>query len=443
MATFIEMPKLSDTMKEGVLHSWLKKEGDAIEPGMALAEVESDKANMEMEAYESGTLRAILVKAGETVKIGTPIAIIGEADEDISALLNKAKGGVAAAPAAAAKANGAVPAAAAVAAPAGALVARGEGERVLASPLAKKIAASMGLDIASIAGSGPHGRVIRADVEKAQSAGTAAPVAVAAAAPAAAAPAAKAAPKGPEPKKALIGGGALGGKLEPATKIDFADQKLSTMRGVIARRLLESKTTIPHFYVSMDVAMEKAEEMRGQLKDLGYKVSVNDLVVKAAALALTKYPGVNASFQGDTIRQYAHIDIGVAVSIDDGLLVPVVRRANLKGLQAINEEVRDLATRARSRKLSPEEFTGATFSISNLGMYGVAEFGAIVNPPEAAILAVGGVLDQPVVRNGQVVPGRIMRLTLSADHRVIDGALAAEFLREVKTNLENPLTLAL
>lgn len=451
MASFIDMPKLSDTMTAGVLLNWLKKEGDSVNPGDALAEVESDKANMEMEAYESGVIRKILIQAGESVKVGTPLAILAEdEEEDISELLGKVAGAPSSmAPASAVKADAPAPAAEEPAAAEPAPVVRADGERILASPLARKVAGEFGIDLARVAGTGPRGRIVRADVEKAKADGSAkaAPAsAVKADAPAPAPAAAASAPapaSSSEPRRALIGQGSLGGKLEPATKAGHDDQPLSQMRSVIARRLLESKTTIPHFYVSMDVDMAKAEEMRGQLKDLGFKVSLNDMVIKAAGLSLSRFPQVNASFQSDRIRVFHNIDIGVAVSIPDGLIVPVVRRANLKGLQAISDDVRDLASRARSKKLAPEEFSGATFSISNLGMYGVSDFLAIINPPEAAILAVGAVLDKPVVRGTQVVPGRIMSLTLSADHRVVDGALAAEFLKDIKTNLENPLTLAL
>jgi pyruvate dehydrogenase E2 component (dihydrolipoamide acetyltransferase) len=458
MASIIDMPKLSDTMTAGVLLNWLKQEGDTVEPGDAIAEVESDKANMEMEAYDAGVIKKILAQPGDSIEVGKPIAILAEDDDDdISDLLKEIEsggGGSSAAPkeeapkeeskAAESKPAPAPKAAASVPAPAPAPVAAPatSGGRLTASPLARKMAQNEGLDLSLIAGTGPNGRVIKRDIEKAKADGTGRPQATASAA-ACSAPAAAPAKKFPTPRAAQIGGGSLGGEITPATQGNYEDKPLSQMRSVIAKRLLESKTTIPHFQVTMDIAMEECERLRGQLKNAGYRVSLNDLVMKGTAIALTKFPMVNASFQGDKIRVYNQIDIGVAVSIEDGLIVPVVRATNLKGLSAISNEVRDLAKRARSRELQPQEFSGATFTISNLGMFGVSDFTAIINPPESAILAVGGVHDVPVVRKGEVVPGRIMKVTLSADHRVIDGAMAAEFLQELKQILENPLTLAL
>ena len=435
--TKVVMPKLSDAMETGKIIKWLKKEGDRIAGGDILAEVETDKADVEMEAFGAGVLRKILVPAGESAAIGALIGVIAEPGDDIAAV-------VASAPASAGSGTGAaapkavpsaVPAprpapvtpapapvapaarpAAAVGAPAPvpAGIRQGsQGGRVKASPLAKKIAAQAGVDLRLIQGSGPGGRIIRRDVEAAGSGAGAA-----AAMPAAVRPAAVA--------------GA-----------EFEDVPLTQIRAAIARRMPLSKGPVPHFYVSSEVAMDRAWELREELNALEGqpKISVNDFVIRACALALLKHPGVNASLQGDAIRVYHRAHIGVAVALDDGLITPVLRDCHAKPLAQIAVEARDLVERARNRKLRAPELSGATFSISNLGMFDVAEFSAIINPPEGAILAVGSVRRVPVVEESGLGVGRRMMLTISCDHRVMDGAMGARFLQDVKRLLEEPLRL--
>ena len=432
--TKVVMPKLSEAMESGKIIKWLKKEGDRIQGGDILAEIETDKADVEMEAFGAGVLRKILVPAGDTVPIGALIGVIADPADDISALLASAPaGGVGAgsvapktplraepAPAPPPRPAGATPSAApmsvvrpaaVVSAPAPAAatgVTQGpQGGRVKASPLAKKIAAQAGVDLKLIQGTGPGGRIVRRDVE---AAGVAvAPTAVAAAV------------TGPE----------------------FEDLPLSQIRAVIARRMPLSKAPVPHFYVTSEVAMDRAWELREQLNTLEGqpKISVNDLVIRACALALLQHPGVNASLQGDAIRVYHRAHIGIAVALDDGLITPVLRDCHAKPLAQIAVEARDLAERARNRKLRAQELSGATFSISNLGMFDVAEFSAIINPPEGAILAVGSVRRVPVVDDSGLGVGRRMAITISCDHRVMDGAMGARFLQDVKRLLEEPLRL--
>lgn len=439
MATVIEMPKLSDTMESGDILAWQKKEGDKLSAGDAIAEVQTDKAAMDLEVFEDGFLRKILVPAGTKAPVGKPIAILtAKADDDIADVLAKLNGGGAGskaepkaadkkaeAPASATASSS--PAAPAAAAPAPSAPAPDSGGRLFASPLAARMAAEHGLDLRKISGSGPEGRVIKRDIEAAIASGSARAGAPAAAPMAA--PAAKGAPSA----------------MPAAKPVAYGEQAVSTMRGVIAKRLLESVNGIPHYYVSMDVDMDAAWDARERLKAAmpDAKISFNDMIIKASALALRRWPMVNSSWRGDKIAVHDRVDISVAVSIDDGLITPVVRDADRKGLLAISNEVRDLATRARSLKLKPNEYTNGTFTVSNLGMFGVSEFTAIINPPEAAILAVGGIRDEAVVKNGAVVPGRRMKLTVSSDHRLIDGALAAQFLKSIKDALENPLVLAM
>jgi len=442
--TKVVMPKLSEAMESGKIIKWLKKEGDRIQGGDILAEIETDKADVEMEAFGAGVLRKILVPAGDTVPIGALIGVVADPADDISALVASAPAGGAGAgsvaqktplraepapapPAGAASAvappprpAGATPSAApasvvrpaaVVSAPALAVatgVTQGpQGGRVKASPLAKKIAAQTGVDLKLIQGTGPGGRIVRRDVE-------AAGVGVA---PAAAA----AAVTGPE----------------------FEDLPLSQIRAVIARRMPLSKAPVPHFYVTSEVAMDRAWELREQLNALEGqpKISVNDLLIRACAQTLLKHPGVNASLQGDAIRVYHRAHIGIAVALDDGLITPVLRDCHAKPLAQIAVEARDLAERARNRKLRAQELSGATFSISNLGMFDVAEFSAIINPPEGAILAVGSVRRVPVVDDSGLGVGRRMAITISCDHRVMDGAMGARFLQDVKRLLEEPLRL--
>src|SRR6267142_1597577 len=444
----VVMPKLSDAMESGKIIKWLKKEGDRIQGGDILAEVETDKADVEMEAFGPGVLRKILVPAGETAPIGALIGVIAEPGDDIAALVASALAGGAGAGSAAQKtplraepaptppagaASAAPPAprpapatptsapAAPVAPPATVVSApaavsaglgqSGQGGRVKASPLAKKIAAQAGVDLRLIQGSGPGGRIIRRDVE---AAGSSTGSATAAAA-----------------MPAAVAGA------------EFEDVPLTQIRAAIARRMPLSKAPVPHFYVSSEVAMDRAWELREQLNALEGqpKISVNDFVIRACALALLKHPGVNASLQGDAIRVYHRAHIGIAVALDDGLITPVLRDCHAKPLAQIAAESRDLAERARNRKLRAPELSGATFSISNLGMFDVAEFSAIINPPEGAILAVGSVRRVPVVDDAGLGVGRRMMLTISCDHRVMDGAMGARFLQDVKRLLEEPLRL--
>ena len=448
--TKVVMPKLSEAMETGKIIKWLKKEGDRVQGGDILAEIETDKADVEMEAFGAGVLRKILVSAGEKAPVGTLIGVIAEPAEDIAAALVSAPipagagagaaGGASArndtrsappaapapapsAPAPAAPATvpsvsrPAAVSAGAVGIPAPALtastaVATG---RVKASPLAKKIAAQTGVDLRLIRGTGPGGRIIRRDVEAATVTVATAPVTVAAA-----------------PVTAPIVPG-----------VEYEDRPLSQIRAAIARRMPLSKAPVPHFYVTSEVAMDRAWELREELNALEGqpKISVNDFVVRACALALLKHPGVNASFQGESIRVWHRAHIGIAVALEDGLITPVLRDSHAKSLAQIAVEARDLAERARARKLRATELSGATFSISNLGMYDVTEFSAIINPPEGAILAVGSVRRVAVVDDAGLGVGRRMALTLSCDHRVMDGAMGARFLQDVKRLLEEPLRL--
>jgi len=425
--TKVVLAKLSPTMEEGTIVKWNKKEGDAIKVGDVLAEIETDKANMEMEALGDGILRRVLVPAGGKAPVGALIGVIAGPDEDISAML-AAAAAAATAPAPAAPAPAAVVAAPApppppapVAATAQ-LVVSNNGGRVKASPLARSIAAHQNIPLTAVAGSGPGGRIIKRDVEA--YALSPRPAARVAAFPAPAETRAAAAAT-PQPT--------------PGQEIP-----LSNMRKTIAKRLSESKFTAPHFYVTVEVDMDAAVGLREQLvRGENVKVSFNDLIIKACARALTRFSSVNASWAGDKIVTHAEVHIGVAVSVPDGLIVPVVRNADRKAVIDISREVKDLAARARDRKLRPEEFMGSTFSISNLGMYDVTEFTAIINPPESAILAVGAVRKVPVVVNDQLAVGHRMKVTMSADHRVVDGALAAQFLAEVRRLLENPVSLFL
>ena len=425
MATNILMPALSPTMTEGNLARWLKQECERIKAGDVIAEIETDKATMEVEAVDEGILGRILVPAGtQGVKVNDVIAVLVEAGEAVPAAGAVPKATPAAAPAPAAPAPVAVASVAIAPVPASASA---SGDRVFASPLARRMAVQAGLDIGQIAGSGPNGRIVKADVDAALSRGPA-PVATAApalaAAPRPAAPAAITAPHTAVPN--------------------------SSIRKVIARRLAESKATIPHFYVSTDVEIDALLKIRADLNARSpkdgpgaYKLSVNDLVIKATAVTLRRFPNVNAMWTEDAILQLHDVDISVAVSIPDGLITPIVKNADIKGLAAISTEMKDLAARAKSGKLKPEEFQGGGFSISNMGMYGVRDFAAIINPPQAGILAVSAGEQRPVVKNGALAIATVMTLTLSVDHRVIDGALAAEFLQALKRNIEDPLSLML
>jgi pyruvate dehydrogenase E2 component (dihydrolipoamide acetyltransferase) len=423
MATNILMPALSPTMTEGTLARWLKKEGDQVKAGEIIAEIETDKATMEVEAVDEGILGKILVPGGTAgVKVNDVIAVLVEPGEAVGAT-------PAAKPAAAPAPSAAPVAVAAPAAPA--QVAPAPGDRAVASPLAKRMAQQAGLDLSAIQGSGPNGRIVKSDVEAVLAKGAAPKPAPAAQAPAAAL---KAPP-------APVNLAALG----PHTAVPH-----STMRKVIARRLSESKATVPHFYVSMDIELDALLKLRGQLNAASpkdgpgaFKLSVNDMVIKAAAVTLRRLPKVNASWTDEAAILYDDVDISVAVSIPDGLITPIVRKADHKGLAAISNEMKDLAARAKAGKLKPEEFQGGGFSISNMGMYGVRDFAAIINPPQAGILAVSAGEQRPVVKDGALAIATVMTCTLSVDHRIVDGALAAEWIAEFKRIVENPLSLML
>ena len=450
MAEKFLMPKLSPTMEEGQIARWVKSEGDAFEANETLAEVDTDKATMEMTALSGGTLLKILKGAGDTAALGEPIAIIGKAGEDISALLSEvASNGKK--EASAASAGGAAPAPAKETAqpteqPAPSTTIEKPQEqqlektseetpapredtqarkpeppangRMIVSPIAARMAADNGIDLRSISGSGPNGRIIKRDIEEALAGGG------------------KAKPAAAKP-------------FTPSTIVGaspYRDEAASKMRQVIASRLVESIGPVPTFYLTVEIEMDNVLATRKQINanlDEDSKISVNDIIVKAAAMALMKHEWVNASYQDKTVRFYEQADIGVAVAIDEGLITPVVRGANLKGLAEISAEIKDLAGKAKAKKLQPEEYTGATFSISNLGMMGIKEFTAIINPPEAAIIAIGGANPTPVVRDGEIVVRSIMNVTMSCDHRVVDGATGAKFLQTFKQMLESPAMMLL
>jgi pyruvate dehydrogenase E2 component (dihydrolipoamide acetyltransferase) len=413
------MPRLSDTMTEGVIGQWVKQEGDEVRRGDVLAEIETDKATMELEAYDNGVLTKVLVPAGETVPIGRPIALIGE--EPGQAAAGSAAPPSAAPPSAAEATQPAPPRPETPPEPAAPGPTAGTAIRT--SPLARAIARDHGLDLTTVRGTGPGGRIVRADVEAAVAAHDTAP-----AAPSSAAPAPAAAP----------------GVAPVATATDDVEEiPLTAVRRVTARRLAES-TTVPHFDLTTVVDAGALLAFRAQVNERlapGPRVSVTDLLVRACAVTLREYPQLNSSWGEDKILRHRRVHIGVAVALDEGLIVPVVRDADRKSVGEISAEIRALAERARAGRLSPDEFTGGTFTISNLGMYGIDHFTAVLNPPEAAILAVGSTTPEPVVRDGVVVPGTTMRLTLSIDHRVSDGAVGAAFLRELRNRLEEPLRI--
>ena len=441
------MPKLSPTMEEGQIARWLKKEGDKVAMGEPLAEIDTDKATMEMQALAEGVLRKIIIGEGESAPLGQPIAIIGSADEDISSLLAEAPAAAPAQqesapkpqpePAPAPAAQPAPPQAAAAAAARSANTSAGNANgrqsasapvgnapsgRMIVSPLAARMAAESGLDLRSVQGSGPGGRIIKKDIEAALSQPKAAP-------------SAQKYPRAVEPAQFQ--------PAEVAAASAYRDEPATQIRQTIAKRLVTSLGPVPHFFLTTDIEMDRAAEMRRGINalDPDLKISINDIIIKVTAAALIQHPEVNASFQEKFIRYYEHADIGVAVAIEDGLITPVVRAADQKSLSQIAAEVRELAERARSKRLKPEEYTGATFSISNLGMFGIDEFTAVINPPEGAILAIGAMTAKPVVRDNEIVIRQIMRVTMSCDHRVIDGATGAKFLQTFKKILENPLYL--
>jgi len=456
MITKVIMPKLSDAMETGKVIKWLKKEGEAVKGGDVLVEVETDKANVEVEAFGSGVLRKILIAEGSQVPVGDLIGVIADPTDDISSVAATPARPAPAAPApgaAAAPAPRPAPVAAPAAppsagplpamesyqsvpatttvvpmAPAAVASASPAGGRVKASPLARKIAGQTGVDLRLIQGTGPGGRIIRADVEAARTAPR--PVA---APPAAAAAAGR--PQAVPARPAFV--------VPPRPEAEYEDVPMSAMRAAIAKRMPMSKAPVPHFYVTSEVDMDAAWALREQLNGLDGqpKVSVTDMVIKGAALALLKNPGVNAQLNGQAIRVHHRAHIGIAVALEQGLITPVLRDCDVKPLGRIALESRDLAERARGGKLRAQEMSGATFSISNLGMFDVEEFSAIINPPEGAILAVGSVLQKPVVDDGEIRVGRRMKMTISCDHRVMDGAMGARYLQDLKRLLEEPLRL--
>lgn len=420
MDEVVLMPRLSDTMTEGVIASWQKNVGDTVKKGEVLADIETDKATMELESYKDGILLYQGAKAGEKILVNDLLCIIGKDGLDVAAIVAAVKAGAGSAAPKEAPATPSVltpiePVVAATAAVEQTVVNSG---RIFASPLAKRIAAEKGIDLKYVKGSGDNGRITKIDIDQYVPSTTVA----------AAAPAVKSA--APVVSNAVAG------------QVSFTDVPVSQMRKVIAKRLSESLFTAPHFYLTMQIDMDAAIAARTKINEVAsVKVSFNDLVVKATAMALKKHPKINSSWMGDFIRYNDHINIGVAVAVDEGLLVPVVRFADGKSLSQIGAEVKDFAQRAKDKKLQPSDWEGSTFTISNLGMFGIDQFTAIINPPDACILAVGGISQEPVVKNGQVVPGNIMKLTLSCDHRVVDGATGAAFLQTLKQLLEEPVRM--
>lgn len=418
-ATVITMPKMSDTMQEGTISAWLKKVGDVVKSGEIIAEVETDKATMELESYEDGTLLYIGVQAGESVAVDGVIAVIGEKGADFEKLLKVQSSAPTPAPAEIKTESPAAPVKAettvAVAAPASAPVVSpgSEGDRVKASPLAKKIAEDKGFDIRQISGSGEGGRIVKRDIENFVPA--AAPVAAAA--------------------TPIVSGPVLGQE-------SFREEKVSQMRKVIAKRLAESKFGAPHFYLTMEINMDKAIEARKSMNEISpVKISFNDFVIKACASALRQHPKVNSSWLGDKIRYNDHIHIGMAVAVEEGLLVPVIRFADSLSLSQISTQAKTLGGKAKNKELQPKDWEGNTFTISNLGMFGIDEFTAIINPPDACILAVGGIKETVIVKDGQMKIGNLMKVTLSCDHRVVDGAVGSAFLLTLKGLLEDPVRI--
>jgi len=423
MEEVVLMPRLSDTMTEGVIAGWNKNVGDAVKKGDVLADIETDKATMELESYKEGILLYQGAKAGEKIQVNDLLCIIGKEGFDINAVLNAAKAGGTSAPVASTeKTAEEKPQAAAEPAPQAVAAEIVNDGRILASPLAKKMAEEKGIDLRYVKGSGDNGRITKTDIDNYV------PSVQPKAAPAPAAEEAKSSK--PAPVAA------------PAGQVSFDEVPVSQMRKTIARRLSESLFTAPHFYLTMSIDMDACVAARAKINEVAKtKISFNDMVLKAVAVALKQHPKVNSSWLGDKIRYNHHINIGVAVAVDEGLLVPVVRFADTKSLSQIGAEVKDFAQKAKDKKLQPADWEGSTFTISNLGMFGIDEFTAIINPPDACILAVGGIAQAPVVKNGQIVPGNVMKVTLSCDHRVVDGATGAAFLQTLKSLLEEPLRM--
>jgi pyruvate dehydrogenase E2 component (dihydrolipoamide acetyltransferase) len=414
MAEIVRMPKMSDTMTEGVVAKWHKKVGDAIKPGDVVAEIETDKATMEFESYQAGTLLYIGIEEGKGAPVDAILAILGKPGEDFAGLLKEAntsapaKETVAPTTAAPTPVPAPVPSVTAATAPPAQVLSASSDSRLKASPLAKRLAIERGIDLRHVMGSGDHGRIVKRDIDwfkKGQFVSSGLPV-------------------------------------SGLTSESFEEVPVSQMRKTIARRLSESKFSAPHFYLTIGIDMDAVMAARESINAVtGSKVSFNDFVIKAAAAALRQHPKVNSSWLGDKIRINHHVNIGVAVAVEEGLLVPVVRFADTKTLRQINAEVKSYAAKAKDKKLQPADWEGNTFTISNLGMYGIEEFTAIINPPDACIMAVGGIIQKPVVKNGQIVAGNEMKVTLSCDHRVVDGVSGSEFLRTFKGLLENPVVL--
>ncbi len=408
MAVVIRMPKMSDTMTEGVIVAWHKKEGDTVKPGDILADVETDKATMELENFEKGILLHIGIKEGQAVPIDAVIAVVGAAGEDYKALIEAPK---AASAAESLKAETNATEAIIVEKVSSDVVAvlNSDDSRIKASPLAKSIAKEKGIALNSLVGSGENGRIVKRDLENIQS-------------------------------SSVKGSAYIGGSLSES----YDEIPVSQMRKTIARRLLESKNGAPHFYLTIDINMDRVMESRKNINAGGeFKISVNDFIIKACAEGLTKHPMVNSSWLGDKIRVNHHVNVGVAVAVEDGLLVPVVRFANTKKLSQISKEVKEFAQKAKDKKLQPSDWEGNTFSISNLGMFGIEEFTAIINPPDACILAVGATRETVIVKNGEFKVAQMMKVTMSCDHRVVDGATGAAFLNTLKSLLEDPIRIIL
>lgn len=421
MEEVVLMPRLSDTMTEGVIASWVKNVGDTVKKGDVLAEIETDKATMELESYKNGKLLFQGAKAGEKILVNDLLAIIGEDGLDVNAIVASLKGGSQPAAASTTAPEAPKPAAASApaAAPATAAPAVVNEGRIFASPLAKKVAAEKGIDLKYVKGTGDNGRITKSDIDNYTPTAAPAPVA------------APAATTTSTPVASV-----------PAGVVSFDEVPVSQMRKVIAKRLSESLFTAPHFYLTMSINMDAAIVARNKMNESAKsKISFNDMVLKATALSLKQHPKINSSWLGDKIRTNHHVNIGVAVAVDEGLLVPVVRFADGKSLSQINAEVKDFAQKAKDKKLQPSDWEGSTFTISNLGMFGIDEFTAIINPPDACILAVGGISQEPIVKNGAIVVGNIMKVTLSCDHRVVDGATGAAFLQTLKSLLEEPVRM--
>jgi len=438
MAIEIFMPALSPTMEKGTLAKWLVKEGDKVVSGDVIAEIETDKATMEVESIDDGTVAKILVAEGtDEVPVGKLIALLAEEGEDVADVevpsgdAPKAEAKAEAEPAPAAKQEAAPAPEKAAPTPVNGQITDAEtGDRIKASPLAKRIAKQEGLDLAAVTGSGPHGRIVKRDVEAALEGGAAnaAPASAPASAPAAATAAAAT-------------------EYGPHDDIPYREERLSGMRKVIAKSLTESKTSVPHFYLTIDCEMDKLmaqrKELNAKLAESGVKLSVNDFIIRATALALKKVPAANVQYAGDKMYWYERADISVAVAVDGGLVTPVVRGADQKGLADISTDMKDLAGKARDGKLMPEEYAGGTISISNLGMFGIKEFSAVINPPQGAILAIGAGEQRPVVKDGALAVATVMSVTMSCDHRAIDRAVGAEFLAAFKGYIEDPITMLL